>query len=67
MRHKAFARGVSTLMFIGDTPTAPEKPTNNEIAAGAIAAIVAFKSKGLVRLAAAGIATWVGYKAIKSQ
>lgn len=69
MAHRPFARGVSSLMYVGDIPTVDPvtPPTKNELAAGAVAALVAWKSRGIVRLAAGGIAAWIGYRAYKSQ
>lgn len=63
-------RGVSQLMYIGDTPpevVATGKPSAKELAAGAVAAYVALSSSGLVRLVSGGIAAWVGYRAYKSR
>ncbi len=61
------ARGVSQLMYVGDDASPPAKPSNRELGAGAVAALVAMNSTGLVRLASAGIAAWVGYRAYKAR
>ncbi len=61
------ARGVSQLMYVGDDGLATGKPDTKEMVTGAVAAIVAWKSTGIVRLAAAGIAAWVGYRAYKAR
>lgn len=57
-------------MYVGDDAAvgvATGKPSNKELLAGAAAAYVALSSTGLVRLAAAGIATVIGYRAYKSR
>lgn len=68
------ARGVSNLMYVGDdaataptTAIATGKPSGKEIAVGLGAAYVALSSSGLVRLASAGIAAWVGYRAYRAR
>jgi hypothetical protein len=63
-------RGVSQLMYVGNDDAAElasGKPTTKDLAAGAIAAYVALSSSGLVRLASAGIAAWIGYRAYRSR
>jgi hypothetical protein len=58
-------RGVTTLMYVGDdnaVDKATATPDSQELAIGAIAALVALQSKGLTRLAAAGVASYVGYR-----
>ena len=69
-RHKPFARGVSQLMYVGDDTAIPASnhamPSNTEFAAGAVSLLVAMKSRGIVRLAAAAVAGWVGYNAYQA-
>lgn len=63
-------RGVTQLMYVGDddaVDNAVAAPSSKELLVGAIAAIVALQSKGITRLAATGIAGYVGYRAIKSR
>jgi hypothetical protein len=70
--NKPMARGVTHLMYVGDDDAvdnalAVPKPSPRELAVGAIAAVVALQSRGITRLAAAGIAAWVGYRAYKAR
>lgn len=67
MRHPPMTRGVSQLMYVGDDGIATGKPSGNELAVGAVSAYVALSSRGLVRLASAGIAAWIGYRAYKAR
>ncbi len=63
-------RGVTTLMYVGDDDAvekATTTPSQKELAVGAIAVIVALQSKGITRLAAAGIASYIGYRAYKAR
>lgn len=63
-------RGVTTLTYVGDDDAvdkAVAAPSPKELGVGAIAAIVALQSRGLTRLAAAGIAGWIGYRALRSR
>jgi hypothetical protein len=65
---KPFARGVKTLMYVGDVPGTTPNPVNvDEVAIGALAVLVALSSKGLVRAAAAGIGAWAAYRAYSSR
>ena len=62
-------RGVTTLMYVGDSDAvdkATAAPTPKEMAIGAIAAIVALQSKGITRIAALGVASFIGYRAYKA-
>jgi len=65
-RRKPFSRGVDQLMFVGDATSPVEKATSapdpKQIGIVAVAALVALKSKGIVRLAAGGIAAVMGYQ-----
>lgn len=66
------SRGVTQLMYVGDdeaveTAVAIPKPSPKELAVGAVAVVVALQSRGITRLAAAGIAGYVGYRAYKSR
>jgi hypothetical protein len=66
------SRGVTQLMYVGDddaveTAVAPPKPTTKDLAIGAVAALVALQSRGVTRLAAAGVAGYIGYRAYKSR
>ena len=63
-------RGVTQLMYVGDDDAvdkAVEAPSTKELGVAAIAAIVALQSKGITRLAAAGVVGWIGYRAYKAQ
>ena len=67
------ARGVDTLMFIGDdaSTAAAEKaaspmPDAKELGLGALALFVAWKSRGVVRLAAATAAGYIGYQVYRA-
>ena len=63
-------RGVTTLMYVGDDEAvdkAVAAPSPKELGVAAVAAIVALQSKGITRLAAAGIAGWIGYRAYKAR
>jgi hypothetical protein len=63
-------RGVTQLMYVGDDDAvdkAVAMPTAQELGIGVVAAIVALQSKGITRLAATGIAAFIGYRAIKAQ
>ena len=70
-RRRPFARGVDELMFVGDADsTTVEKatamPDPKQLGVMAVAALVAWKSKGIVRLASAGIAAVMGYRAYQA-
>lgn len=63
-------RGVTQLMYVGDDEAvdkAVEAPSTKELGVAAIAAIVALQSKGITRLAATGIAAFIGYRAYKAR
>jgi hypothetical protein len=62
-------RGVTTLTYVGDDDAVDKAvaPSPKEMGVGAIAALVALQSRGLTRLAAAGIAGWIGYRAFRSR
>lgn len=67
---RPFARGVSQLMYVGDDEAvdkAVAAPSAKDVGAGLVAALVAAKSKGVVRLAAAGIASWMAYRVYKAR
>lgn len=54
-------------MYVGDDEAVDKatRPSSTEIGAGVVAAFVALQSKGITRIAAAGIAAWVGWRYIK--
>jgi hypothetical protein len=59
-------RGVTELMYVGDTPEIiiPATPINqDELALGALGLLIAFGTSGLTRLGGLGIAAWAGYRA----
>ena len=63
-------RGVTTLMYVGDDDAvekAVAAPSSKELLVGAVAVIVALQSKGVTRLAAAGVASYIGYRAYKAR
>lgn len=63
-------RGVTQLMYVGDDDAidkAVAAPSSKEMVVGVVAVIVALQSKGITRLAAAGIAGYIGYRAIQSR
>lgn len=63
-------RGVTTLVYVGDDDAverATAGPSSKELIVGAIAAIVALQSKGITRLAATGVAGYIGYRAYKAR
>lgn len=63
-------RGVTTLMYVGDDDAiekATAAPSSKELLVGAIAAIIALQSKGITRLAATGVAGYIGYRAYKAR
>lgn len=63
-------RGVTTLMYVGDDDAvekATAAPSSKEMLVGAVAVIVALQSKGITRLAAAGVAGYIGYRAYKAR
>jgi hypothetical protein len=63
-------RGVTQLMYVGDDEAvekAVAAPSSKEMLVGAIAAIVALQSKGVTRLAAGGIAGYIGYRLYQSR
>ncbi len=68
---RPMSRGVEQLMYVGDDEAVETallgKPTGKELAVGAVAAVVALQSKGVTRLVAAGIASWVGYRAYRAR
>jgi len=69
VEHKPRSRGVTQLMYVGDDEAVEHalKPAPRELAVGAVAAVVALQSRGITRLVAAGIASWVGYRAWTSR
>lgn len=67
---KPMSRGVTHLMYVGDdaaVENAVAMPAGAELAAGAVAVLVALQSRGITRLVAGGIAAWVGYRAYKAR
>ncbi|HMA25319.1 MAG TPA: hypothetical protein VKP00_15020 [Gemmatimonadaceae bacterium] len=62
-------RGVTTLMYVGDDDAVEKAitPSSKELLVGALAVIVALQSKGITRLAATGVAGYVGYRAYKAR
>lgn len=63
-------RGVTQLMYVGDdeaVDNAVAAPSSKELLVGAIAAIVALQSKGITRLAATGVAGYIGYRALQAR
>lgn len=63
-------RGVTTLMYVGDDQAvekAVHAPSTKELGIGILAALVALQSKGVTRLAAAGVAGYVGYRAYRAR
>ncbi len=63
-------RGVTQLMYVGDDEAvekAVAMPSSKQIAIGVIAAIVALQSKGITRLAATGVAGYIGYRAYQAR
>ncbi len=63
---KPMSRGVTHLMYVGDDDAvekALDPGSRNELIAGAVAAVVALKTRGVTRLLAGGIAAIVGYRA----
>jgi hypothetical protein len=63
-------RGVTQLMYVGDDEAvdkAVAAPSSKELIVGAIALIVALQSKGVTRLAAGGVAGYIGYRAYKAR
>jgi hypothetical protein len=63
-------RGVTTLMYVGDDDAvdkAVTAPSAKELLVGAIAAIVALQSRGVTRLAAGGVAGYIGYRLYKAR
>lgn len=52
-------------MYVGDDDAvdkATSTPSTNEKLVGALAALIAWQSRGVTRLAAASIASYVGYR-----
>lgn len=63
-------RGVTTLMYVGDDEAvekAVAAPSAKQLGLAALAAIIALQTKGLTRLAAAGVAAFIGYRVYKAQ
>lgn len=63
-------RGVTTLMYVGDDEAvekATATPSSKEMLVGIAAVIVALQSKGVTRLAATGVASYIGYRAYKAR
>jgi hypothetical protein len=63
-------RGVTQLMYVGDdeaVENAVATPSSKELLVGAIAVIVALQSRGVTRLAAGGVAGYVGYRLYKAR
>jgi hypothetical protein len=57
-------------MYVGDSEAvdkAVAAPSSKEMIVGAIALIVALQSKGVTRLAAGGVAGYIGYRAYKAR
>jgi len=70
MRHPPYSRGVQHLMYVGDdqagTPgpaPAPAMSTSAK-AMGALALYGALTTRGALRVASVGIASWIAYKAL---
>lgn len=63
------ARGVDTLMYVGDSDAVEKAttPSSTEMGLGALAALVALKTKGITRWGAAGLAGWIGYRLWQSR
>ena len=63
-------RGVTTLMYVGDDEAVEKAvagPNSKELIVGAVAVIVALQSKGVTRLAATGVAGYIGYRAYRAR
>jgi hypothetical protein len=63
-------RGVTTLMYVGDdnaVDKAVVAPSATELLVGVAAVLVALQSRGITRFAAAGVASYVGYRAYKAR
>lgn len=57
-------------MYVGDDDVidkVTQAPSPKELGVGVVAAIVALQSRGTTRLAAAGIAAFIGYRAYKAR
>lgn len=72
-RQRPFARGVDTLMYVGDdaateAATSP-MPSTTTLGIGLLALIIAAKGKGVTldRVAAAGIAAVIGYRVYEAK
>jgi len=64
-RHRPVTRGIDRLQYISGTAeleAAIAAVTPKEIGLGAVAAFVALKSRGIVRIAAAGAAAYVAWQ-----
>ena len=63
-QRKPMARGVDTLMYVGDSDAVEKAttPSNAELGIGAAAAYLALHSQGITRWGAAGLAAWIGYR-----
>lgn len=68
-RHAPFARGVSQLMYVGDTEAVDKatssttsKITGGDLAALGVLGFVYLNAKGLVRTAAVAAAAYGGYR-----
>jgi len=64
-RHRPVTRGIDRLQYISGTAeleAAIAAVTPKEVGLGAVAAFVALKSKGIVRIAAAGAAAYVAWQ-----
>ena len=62
-------RGVTTLMYVGDDDAVDKaltSPTKQQLIVGAIAALVAIKGSGIIRIAGGCVAGYVGYRFYKS-
>lgn len=51
--------GVTSLMYVGDTPTA-DMPSDHEVGIGLAGLVAAIWGRGILRLAGAGAAAYVG-------
>ena len=66
VRHRPAARGVTELMYVGDDQAVENavagRPTTDEFLAGLASALIALKSKGLLQVAGASIASVIAYR-----
>jgi hypothetical protein len=70
VQHRPADRGVTTLMYVGDDAAveqAVQAPSAKEMGVGALAVLIAWQSKGITRLAAMGVASFIGYRVYRAQ